>query len=107
MIRKQTVYTQTIGEGEELEVRMITADEAIDGSSSMYGGHALIGIQTPQGTMEQPIRFPILDAKDITEAFEKFEEARASEAPKEAKKVVDAMKEQFESHRNKIVVPGP
>jgi len=107
MIRKQTVYTETVGEGEEMEIRMVTADEAIDiEDSSMFAGHALIGIQTPQGTIEQPIRFGIFGAVDIRDAFAKFEEARATEAPKEAKKIVDAIKEQFEAEQKKILVPG-
>ena len=108
MIRKQNIYTQTIGEGDEEETRMITEELPIDALfAPTYLGHALIGIQTPQGIMEQPIRFRINDAADIKDAFAKFVDARAAEAPIEAKKIVDMMKEQFEEERGKIVIPGP
>jgi uncharacterized radical SAM superfamily protein len=74
-----------------------------------FTGHVIMGIQTPQGTMERPIQFPI-SAKNIEEAFENFETSKETNAPKEAEKVIKVLKKQMEEQhlkrKNQIVVPG-
>jgi len=109
MISKQNVYIQETEVDGETERLMITAYEPIDAPGGEYAGHAMIGIQTPQGTLEQPIMFPI-EADSIQEAFGKFKEARETEAPKEARRIItemqNQMRQQQEEERNRIVVPG-
>jgi len=107
MIKVVNLY---VDEDEDGNQKRITAEEPIDGSTPTYDGHAVVGIETPMGMMERPLTFPIPGAKNVEEAFEKFDEAKKVEGPIAAKRMIQDMKEQMmeqqERQRSKIIVPG-
>lgn len=111
MIKRIVKYIQEVQEAEGVEVKQIIAEEPVDCDEPIiFSGQAVIGLRTNEGVMQQPITFKIPGVRTIEEAFEKFNEAREEEAPKEAQKVVEAiqakMREAHEQQRNQIVLPN-
>lgn len=105
MIYKREVYVEEAGEGTRFPVKSIEVLTPIDGGKTTYVGQVTVGLQTPMGLQQIPVNFEI-DAADIKEAFQKFEENATPRIEETRKNIEEEISRLRSEASSRIVTPG-
>jgi ElaB/YqjD/DUF883 family membrane-anchored ribosome-binding protein len=104
MIYKKDEYVQEDQQDDRFPVKRIEVLDAVDGDDTRFVGSVALGMQTPMGVQQIPVNFEI-EADDIEEAFENFEQHANPRIEETRKEVEKQIKQARQDAQNRIVRP--
>jgi hypothetical protein len=105
MIYRREEYVEEDRQDEKFPVKRIEVLAPLDNGRKRFVGQAALGVQTPVGVQQIPLNFEI-DAENIEDAFEKFEETAMPELNKARDQLQEELQKARQQSASRIVRPG-
>ena len=105
MIYRREDYIEQMEDNEKFPVKQIEVLQPVGDGEPKFIGQLTMGLQTPMGVQQMPISFEI-DAKDIAEAFTKFEETAEPRIEEARKGIEEEIRRMRDEASSRIVRPG-